>query len=46
MEIFVGAEALLGIFAYIFGNEPSFTDEGVGAELQQLDTTSVDAAKI
>jgi len=43
---FIGAEALLGIFAYIFGNDPSFTDEGGGAELQQLDTTSVDAAQI
>ena len=28
------------------GNEPSFTDEGGGAELRQLDTTGVDAAKI
>jgi len=31
------------------GNDPSFTafnDEGCGAELWQLDTTGVDAAKI
>jgi len=28
------------------GNKPSFTDEGGGAELRQLDTTGVDAAKI
>jgi len=28
------------------GNDPSFTDEGGGAELWQLDTTAIDAAKI
>jgi len=28
------------------GNGPSFTDEGGGVELRQLDTTGVDAAKI
>jgi len=28
------------------GNDPSFTDEGGGAELGQLDSTSVEAAKI
>ena len=28
------------------GNDPSFTDEGGGAELRQLDITGVDAAKI
>jgi len=28
------------------GNDPSFTDEGGGAELRQPDTTGVDAAKI
>ena len=27
-------------------NDPSFTDEGGGAELQELDTTGVDTAKI
>ena len=27
------------------GNDPSFTDEGGGAELWQLDTTGVDTAK-
>jgi len=33
--------------SFIFaGNDPSFTDEGGGAELWQLDTTGVDAAKI
>ena len=28
------------------GNDPSFTDEGAGAELRQLDTTGVDVAEI
>ena len=28
------------------GTDPSFTDEGGGAELRQPDTTGVDAAKI
>jgi len=28
------------------GNEQSFTDEGGGAELRQLDTTAVDADKV
>jgi len=28
------------------GNDSSFTDEGGGAELRQLDSTGVDAAKI
>jgi len=28
------------------GRDPPFTDEGGGAELRQLDTTGVDAAKI
>jgi len=28
------------------GNNSSFTDEGGGAEIQQLDTTGVDTAKI
>jgi len=28
------------------GNDQPFTDEGGGAELQKLDTTGVDAAKI
>jgi len=28
------------------GNDPSFTDEGGGEDLWQLDTTGMDAAKI
>jgi len=51
---FIGAKLcclLLDIFAYVAGNDPSFTafaDEGGGAELWPLDTTptGVDAAKI
>jgi len=37
------ASSFIGLFV---GNDPSFTDEGGGAELRQLDTTGVDAVKI